>query len=413
MLIDDNYIISYFFKNEKYLYKKLLNIEDNIYIYLKNRYIDSLSLKETIFRIKYNIEQRPVCPICGNNVKFIGNNNIIFRTCCCIKCSNLNNYNKISKIKEERYGDKYYSNREKAKRTLLERYGEDYNKIIGKKISDSLNNRTSEEKKLHRENIKNTLLLKYNIENPGQLSDHNEKIQISKILKNKKNNNLSNISTGSNKDTCLIKYNEDNVSKVDFIKEKRVNTNIKKYGVQNIWNLDKYKEKAHSEESKLKIIETNRKRYNCDNALQNEDIKLKSINTKKTNKSFNTSKPEEETYILLKKKYPDVIRQYGNKLYPFNCDFYIPSLDLYIECQYSIFHNKRPYLGTDEDLKEVEILNKKAEDRKKILNINKSQYDAIIYTWTDLDVRKRNIAKENNLNFIEFWSVHELKKWLK
>ena len=36
----------------------------------------------------------------------------------------------------------------------------------------------------------------------------------------------------------------------------------------------------------------------------------------------------------------------------------------------------------------------------------------MIYVWTDLDVRKRNIAKENNLNYIEFWNIEELKNWL-
>ena len=36
----------------------------------------------------------------------------------------------------------------------------------------------------------------------------------------------------------------------------------------------------------------------------------------------------------------------------------------------------------------------------------------MIYTWTDLDVRKRNIAKENNLNYIEFWNIKEVETWL-
>ena len=36
----------------------------------------------------------------------------------------------------------------------------------------------------------------------------------------------------------------------------------------------------------------------------------------------------------------------------------------------------------------------------------------MLYTWTIRDVNKRNIAKQNNLNYIEFWNINELKEWL-
>lgn len=410
-MINDEYINLIFWENNKFKYTLLKKLDNNIKKYLLNRYNDSESLKETIYRIKYNIVNRPVCPICNNKVKFIGNNNIIFRTTCCLKCSNINNYSKISKTKLTRYGDSYYSNRDKAKNTIKEKYGNNYKDIVGTKISESLNNRTIEEKNNHYNKIKNTLKEKYNIENPGQLINHKDKLYISKIING--NNIIDNIKSYKNiKDTCLIKYGEDNISKVSKIKEKRKQTILSRYGVENIWNLDKYKEKAHNEESKLKIIETCRKRYNCDYALQNEDIKIKVINNKSYNKY---SKPELETYKLLLSKFDkeDIKCQYGNKLYPFKCDFYICSLDLYIECQYSIFHNKRKYIGSKEDLLEIEDLKNKANKRKQILGIKKSQYDMIIYTWSDLDVRKREYAIKNNLNFIEFWNIEDVKKWLK
>jgi hypothetical protein len=37
---------------------------------LENRFDDSESIRETIFRIKEKIEKRPTCPVCGNPVKF-------------------------------------------------------------------------------------------------------------------------------------------------------------------------------------------------------------------------------------------------------------------------------------------------------------------------------------------------------
>ena len=105
----------------------------------------------------------------------------------------------------------------------------------------------------------------------------------------------------------------------------------------------------------------------------------------------------------MKEIFSDIIRQYRSELYPFSCDFYIPTEDLYIECNYTWTHGGKPYEGTKEDNIK---LNKWKEKNTKF-------YNNAIYTWTDLDVRKRNIVKQNNLNFIEFWDINELKEWLK
>ena len=103
--------------------------------------------------------------------------------------------------------------------------------------------------------------------------------------------------------------------------------------------------------------------------------------------------------------------QYRSELYPFNCDFYIPSIDTYIEYNGSQYHHKHPFDENNED--DIKELNRLKELEQEKLKTNKhTQYTFIIYTWTDLDIRKRKIAKENNLNFIEFWSVQELKDWL-
>ena len=46
----------------------------------------------------------------------------------------------------------------------------------------------------------------------------------------------------------------------------------------------------------------------------------------------------------------------GNKYdrYPFACDFYISSLDLFIECNYHWTHGGKPYEGTEDDKQIVE-----------------------------------------------------------
>lgn len=144
-----------------------------------------------------------------------------------------------------------------------------------------------------------------------------------------------------------------------------------------------------------------------------KNVQLKKYNTAKKNNSFNKSKVEEECYILLKEKYPDIIRQYRSDLYPFNCDFYIPSLDLYIEFNGSDLHGFHPFDKTNKD--DILRLNDLIERSKKLKEQDKrvkNRYDYSIYTWTDLDIRKRNTVKENNLNFIEFWNINEVKEWV-
>ena len=65
--------------------KRLINIKK----YIDNRYVDSLSFKETIYRMYYNIENRPTCKTCGGEVKFVGKYPIIFRQYCCNRCSGI------------------------------------------------------------------------------------------------------------------------------------------------------------------------------------------------------------------------------------------------------------------------------------------------------------------------------------
>lgn len=128
---------------------------------------------------------------------------------------------------------------------------------------------------------------------------------------------------------------------------------------------------------------------------RNGTAQLKSNETKSRNHSFNKSEPEEKMYIDLLKEYGEgnVIRQYVDKeRYPFACDFYIPSEDLFIECNYSWTHGGRPY---DPD-------NVECEDQLnywKIKAENSNYYKNAIYTWTILDVKKQEYAKKNHLNY--------------
>ena len=139
-------------------------------------------------------------------------------------------------------------------------------------------------------------------------------------------------------------------------------------------------------------------------------VQLKRNNSLQQNNSFNKSKQEELAYAILIEYFgqENIIRQYSDNIYKWNCDFYIKSLKLYIECHFSHFHHYHPFnINNEEDNDELNLLYQKS----KILN-RKNQYDKIIYTWTDLDVRKLKCFKDNNLNYKIFYSLNDLKEWI-
>lgn len=119
------------------------------------------------------------------------------------------------------------------------------------------------------------------------------------------------------------------------------------------------------------------------------------IETKRKNNSFHTSKSEDQYYEYLLSIYDkeDIIRQYRDNRYPFNCDFYIKSEDLFIECNYSWVHMNHPYNESDENDKKL-----LAEKYKKAENSNYHKY--AIKVWTESDVLKLKTFRENKLNFM-------------
>ena len=126
--------------------------------------------------------------------------------------------------------------------------------------------------------------------------------------------------------------------------------------------------------------------------------KAKEYATKKKNNSFNSSKPEADLIKSLKQKYGEdnVKAPYRDSRYPFNCDAYIVSEDLFIEYNGTIEHQGHPFDPNDEnDIKTLEKLQERAE---KLGNNNR--YKNIIRWWTEIDPKKLQTFRKNNLNFI-------------
>lgn len=180
----------------------------------------------------------------------------------------------------------------------------------------------------------------------------------------------------------------------ESIKNKRKESMLNKYGTLNPYN---------NTEIRNVIIKTNIERYGCENPMQNEEIR-KRYNKSRKNSYNKLSKNELKLKELLIDLYGNnLICQYSSDKYPFNCDFYLIDRDLYIEYHGSHFHNGKPF-NPNKHKNELLMLQQKAENKRKCIG-KKNQYDMIIYTWTDLDVRKLQIMKNNNLNYLIYYNL--------
>ena len=383
--------------------------------YLENRFDYIENLNEAFNRIKYHIEIRPKCPICGGKLKYLNRKNHLYNNHCSIKCRV-----KDKKVKEKleqtniiKYGCKCILGskeiRERIKKTNLQKYGVEY---IGAS-------------KEIQEKIKETCLNKYGVMSPIESPTIRLKCKESYIKNFGVDNPMkSNIVKEKSKQTCLEKYGVDNYSKTNEFNDKVKNTCLLKYNRNYCLNIDKYKQtclekygvsswfktddfktiiKEKQKEIKIKYKQTCLEKYGVEYASQSQEIKEKIIESKRRNHTFNTSKPEEELYLYIKEKFPLVKRQYKDKIrYPYNCDFYIPELDYFIELQGYYTHNTHPYNPNSiSDQVLVERYKEKYGPKCQAITI-----------WTIKDPEKRECAKHNHLNFKEVWDLYEGKEFI-
>ena len=128
--------------------------------------------------------------------------------------------------------------------------------------------------------------------------------------------------------------------------------------------------------------------------------KEKYYNSLNKNGWYRKSKAEQKVYLELVERYgeSDVICQYSkDERYPFNCDFYVKSKDLFIEVN-SFWHHG-PHRFDENNEKDIELL-KQWEEKAK----SSQQYKNAINTWTIRDKNKIETAKKNNLNYITIYN---------
>lgn len=304
----DNIIKTIFLRYDKRGFEKLegnriRKLQDglypNIYSYIINRFNDNpknVTLRENLTRIIYHIEKRPVCKLCGKEIRFNGKKKLnFFDDYCSCSCSNSATYNYDSLLKQQEYNLKHYG----------------------------------------------------------------------------------------------VKHN----FQTKRFKEKRKQSLIEHFGSMN--DFQKYTEN--------KGKETLKEHYgSLENAYKISHIK--SDNTKRIKGTFNTSNPEEKGYKLLYNKFGfcNVKRQYKTKEYPFACDFYVKSLNLYIEFNFHWTHGGHKFdCNSKNDMDKLNIWKEK----------NTKYYNIAINTWTKRDINKIKCVNGNNLNYLAFYNWKEFLEW--
>lgn len=165
------------------------------------------------------------------------------------------------------------------------------------------------------------------------------------------------------------------------------------------------RERARSyidEERREKMRQTMIERYGMPYSYMNDDLMKKSWETKRRNGTFNTSKPELTMKSLLIEVFgeDDVFCQYRDDArYPFACDFYIKSLDLFMELNAHWSHGGHWF-----DKNNEEDLQKLAEWQSRAKEKGSRYYHAAIHVWTERDLLKKATAEQNNLNYLVFWN---------
>lgn len=394
----DNLIVKILIKNDKILTNSIRKINKgkypNILEYLNSRYNDSDCMTETIRRIQYKLEERPVCKFCGSHVSFNGyhKGSMHYSACCCSSCHAKYTKDKRFETNIKKYGRKNFGSAEKVKEYWINHYGVDNpakTDFVKKKMRETNLKKYGfncpPKSEVVKEKTKQTCLKRYGVEYTGQIEEAKEK----------------------SKKTCLEKYGSEYYIGSKDCLEKTI-----EFSKQN-YNVDWF---TKSEEIKNKAKETMLKRYGVEYSMQipknkeymsylmsSYEMQERRYNTMKRNHTFNSSSTEEEFFIYIKSRFPKVIRQYKDKnRYPYFCDFYIPELDYFIELQGYYTHGNHPFdPNSNEDLQLIEYYKKKYGEDCQPITI-----------WSIKDVEKRNCAKHNHLNFKEVWSLEDGKNFV-
>lgn len=305
------------------------------YQYLIDKYgMDDF--KVMVYMYYNGIDNIPVCRMCGKPVKFHGYT-YGFAKYCGSKCA--------------RESDE---SMEKYKHTNIERYGEDYSKVISKKVNKTKLEKYGKSGYNNPEKNKETCLQRYGVDNPMKNKDIQEKT----------------------KQTCLDKYgvetylkSEEYLSKRQYYIEKAKQTCLDKYGVISPMQLEEYKEKVNKT-----CLEKYGVKWNC--------MREEAHNSRNSN-----SKPNEYIKEILQSNNISFEREFviGDYVY----DFKIRNILLEINPYATHNINWNPYGGKIID-KEYHLLKTRhaVEHGYRVINI---------WDWDDIDKIISSICKKDSI----------------
>ena len=276
---------------------------------------------------------------------------------------------------------------------------------------------------------KKSNLQKYGVEFASQLPEKQEKMS-NGLRKRYDNEHLRKQTTEKRNNTMLQKYGIENPLQSKQVWDKIKKNNLEKYGVEFVTSTKEHKQKvkqsvkekygvdnvSQAEQIKKKKEQTFLKHYGSTNYVTSkfydiEQVQRKRYQTLKKNNTFSTSQQEKIILEKLQSKFTGIKTNYKTKEYPFHCDFYIPELNLYIEYQGHISHGPEPFnINNNEHLILVNRWLLKSQ-QKNFKNKKKDAYRGYVLNWVIRDRKKRKAAKENNLNWIEFFSLEEFETW--
>ena len=266
---------------------------------------------------------------------------------------------------------------DKAAETREKRYGGRYTLSKGSSLEPSARQNSIETNKSEESKNKRiqTNIEKYGVPYTSQSDIIRKKTEKSNLLKyGFKHPMQSKYMQNKVEKTNMERYGVKSTLQLDSVKEKITKTNLQKYGVPY------YHQTIESREKQSKRMIKN---------------KSKILQTKIKNGTLKTSKPEQKLHQELLNLFDNVQIQFNSNEYPFACDFYIQDRQLYIELNASWTHNSAWY--NENNFEHIEIANKWSN--------SSAYYKQAHKTWTYYDVKKRQTAKENNLNYLVFWQT--------
>lgn len=364
-----------------------------------NFFSEKTTLSEMIYCIKNHIQIQPVCEICGKPVKF-RNFKFGYNSACC------QSHALLTKHARKKYNESVLKNPNRYKNIAANNF--DYKNINNIVDSYIL-------KQFVKHKISGSAIIDGNKinENTKWCKKHTKVVQYIKNRYTDSNNIEENVHR------LFHKINKKPVCKTCGAPVRFISFRL---GYANFCS---HSCKTKNPEVRAKLINTNRKKYGCDCVFNNKEIKQKCINTytkhlQDINYKFNFSierlnASERKIYDILindlnynvKIFYKDIRYKNLKNNHLWECDFYIPELDLFIEYNGFPTHGDHPYDKNNlDDVNKRKWLNK----QKQLTNIKAGKpknannyYKDCISVWCNLDVLKRKVANDNKLLYVTLY----------